>query len=205
MVTSRYKSTFDRLLQPVARLLVRWHIAPSLVTLAGLVAVALSCLWVLRTRRIVTFCVLVILACLLDAVDGAVARASGRITKFGSYLDAVCDRYAEGAVVLTVAAVTGYWWLSGVVLLGMLLVSYSKARAAMEVPISNQEWPDLMERGERDVIFITGLALSQLVPWRPFDQDLFWWTLAILAVLLHLTVAQRMLRARAFIRLRSRG
>ena len=105
-------------------------------------------------------------------------------------------------VVISVAWVTGYWLLSGVGLVGALLVSYAKARAAMEVPVTNQEWPDLMERGERDVIYIVGLLASRLTAWTPVGHDLFWWTLVLLAVLIHATVLQRVLRARRLILLR---
>ena len=83
-------------------------------------------------------------------------------------------------------------------------MSYAKARAAMEVSVSNDEWPDLMERTERDVLFVIGLAAGALMPWRPLGRDLFWWTLVLLAILIHGTVAQRVLRARRFIDARSR-
>ena len=132
---------------------------------------------------------------LFDAVDGAVARAGGRATKWGAYLDALVDRYGEGLVVVSVAAVTGTWLLSSLVLLGALLVSYAKARAAMEVPVSNQEWPDLMERAERGLVYVAGLTMSQVVTWTPLGHDLFWWTLVVLAGLIHVTVWQRMRRA----------
>ena len=91
-----------------------------------------------------------------------------------------------------------------VVLAGSLLVSYAKARAAMETPVSNEEWPDLMERTERDLLFLAGLAAAAVCPWRPLGRDLFWWTLVTLALLTHVTVLQRMWRARGFIRARSR-
>ena len=142
------------------------------------------------------------MASLLDALDGAVARVSGRVTKFGSYLDAVCDRVAEALVILSVAVVTGYWVLSSAVLAGAFLVSYTKARAAMEVPIANLEWPDLMERAERGVVYIVGLGLKPLIPWRPFGRDLFWWTLVVLTVLVYATVLQRVLRAKRLIQTR---
>jgi CDP-diacylglycerol--glycerol-3-phosphate 3-phosphatidyltransferase/archaetidylinositol phosphate synthase len=182
--------------------LVRLGVSPTVVTLLGLALVIASCLLLLMTHRVLVFCVLVTAAALLDVVDGAVARAGGRVTKFGSYLDAMCDRYAEGAVVLSVAAVTGYWMLSMIVLVGALLVSYAKARAAMEVTVSNLEWPDLMERAERDVGYIVGLTASQLIAWKPLGHDLFWWTLVVLAILIHITVIQRVLRARRLIRIR---
>lgn len=139
----------------------------------------------------------------LDALDGAVARASGRVTAFGAYLDAMCDRYVEALIVLTGAMLSGYWLLSSLVLAGAMLVSYAKARAAMEAPVSNLEWPDLMERTERGYCYLAGLVVSQLVGWRPFGRDLFWWTLAVLAVLIHATVVQRIVRARRLIQERA--
>jgi phosphatidylglycerophosphate synthase len=205
MLTSRYKSAFNRLVEPPARLMVRLGVSPSALTLLGLLLVAASCLFLLLTRNLLVFCGLAVAASLLDALDGAVARLGGRVTKFGSYLDAVCDRYGEACVVVSVAFVTGTWLLSTVVLVGALMVSYTKARAAMEVPVANLEWPDLMERVERGVVYLAGLAASQLLPWSPLGHDLFWWTLVLLSVLIHATVIQRILRARRLIAARSGG
>ena len=146
MLTSRSKSRFNRLIESPARVLVRWHVAPTTLTFLGLFLVGLSCLVRLRTRHLLLFCGLVMGASLCDALDGVVARVGGQVTKRGAYLDAMCDRYAEAMVVLTVASVTGYWVLSSILLMGTMLVSYAKARAALEVPVSNMEWPDLMER-----------------------------------------------------------
>jgi phosphatidylglycerophosphate synthase len=95
--------------------------------------------------------------------------------------------------------VSGYWLLSVAALVGSQLVSYAKARAAMEVRVSNQEWPDLMERTERSLLYLTGLVAGEVLPWRPFGRDLFWWTLAAITVLVHATVVQRVWRARGFI------
>lgn len=199
MLTTRYKSSVDRLVEAPARVVIRLGVGPSDVTLLGLLLVAASCLFLLLTRNLLVFCGLAVAASLLDVLDGAVARLSGRVTKFGSYLDAVCDRYGEACVVVAVAFVTGYWLLSTVVLAGAMMVSYAKARAAMEVPVANLEWPDLMERAERDVLYVVGLAASQVVPWTPLGRDLFWWTLLLLSILIHATVLQRILRARRLI------
>jgi phosphatidylglycerophosphate synthase len=203
MLTTRYKPALNRLLEPLAGWIARRGVTPTALTLAAPILVSVICLVFLRTRAVVPFCLAVLLAGVLDGLDGAVARASRRVTKFGAYLDAVCDRYVEVLVGLSVAAVTGHWALITAVLSGSLLVSYAKARAAMEVAVSNQEWPDLMERTERGLVFLAGLAAGSLVPWRPFGRDLFWWTLVLLTALVHLTVLQRVLRARRFIRQRS--
>jgi phosphatidylglycerophosphate synthase len=203
MLTTRHKASLDRWLAPLARQLIRIGLTPTVLTLSAPVIGALLCLWVLRTRQVGGFCVAIVLAGCLDALDGAVARAGGRATKFGAYLDAVCDRLFEVIVAMTAAALSGYWFLVTGVLAGSLLVSYAKARAAMEVSVSNQEWPDLMERAERGLLFVAGLAAGWLVPWRPAGHDLFWWALVVLNVLVYLTVVQRVLRARRLIGERS--
>ena len=200
MLTSRYKSVLNRSVEPLAAAIARTGVSPSAITLTVPLLTLAACLWFIRTAAVLPFCVVMALVGSLDVLDGAVARASGRVTKFGAYLDAVCDRYVDAMVVGAAAVVTGYWTLSLVTLAGTLLVSYAKARAAMEVTISNLEWPDLMERGERSTLFLLGLAGSELVPWQPLGRDLFWWTLLALALLTHLTVIQRILRARRFIR-----
>ena len=203
MLTRRFKSSLDRILSPLARCLATWGISPTILTGAGFALVMCSCVVLIVTRRIVLFCVLALVASLFDALDGAVARLSGRVTKSGAYLDAMCDRLSEALVVVCVAWVTGYWFLSSLVAIGALLVSYAKARAAMEVAVSNLEWPDLMERTERGVLYLAGLAASAVVSWKPFGRDVFWWTLVIVAALSYATVIQRMRRALGLIRMRS--
>ena len=203
MITTRYKPLLNRAIEPLAVRIAKSGVSPTILTLLGPFLGAIVCLLFLRTRAVLPFCAAIAAVGCLDALDGAVARAGGRVTKFGAYLDAVADRYVEAMAVLAAARVTGYWTLSMIVLAGSLLVSYTKARAAMEVAVSNEEWPDLMERAERGLLFVAGLAAGALVPWRPLGRDLFWWTLALLAVLTHLTVAQRVLRARRLIRERS--
>ena len=203
MLTS-YKARVDRWLAPLARGLARAGLTPTMLTLSAPVVAALLCVWVLRTREVGVFCVSIALAGCLDVLDGAVARASGRATKFGAYLDAICDRVFEVMVAMTGAALSGYWFLVTGVLAGSLLISYAKARASMEVSVSNQEWPDLMERTERGLLFVAGLAAGWLIPWWPMGRNLFWWTLVVLNVLIYLTVVQRVLRARRLIEARSR-
>ena len=203
MITSQHKAWFEHVFHPVARTLARWNVSPAVLTLLGPVLTSLACAWFVHTRAVAPFCLTMGAIGVLDGLDGAVARISGRATKVGAYLDAMADRYVEALVVLSAAWVSGYWVLSMISLMGGQMVSYAKARAGMEVPVSNLEWPDLMERLERSVMFLVGLLASALLPWRPLGRDLFWWTLLLLAVLTHLTVAQRMRRAIQVIRKRA--
>src|SRR5436853_3914964 len=70
-----------------------------------------------------------------DTLDGALARATDRVTIFGAFLDSVCDRYAEAAVFFGLV-----WWyqthadllgvsLAYLALVGSLMVSYARAGA----------------------------------------------------------------------------
>lgn len=199
MIATKYKAFFEKRLEGVARQLIRWGLTPNQLTLAGLGLGMLSCAYLVLTRNLVVFCILITVFGCLDGVDGLVARLTQRVSKFGSYLDALCDRYFEALVVISVAYVTGYWLLSLVVMFGVLVVSYAKARAAIEVPVSNTEWPDFMERAERDVVFIAGLFLSQLIRKEFWGHDLFFWTLVFLSIATHLTALQRILRAKRII------
>lgn len=203
MLTTRYKPLINQAINPLARGIARMGITPSAITLSCVVLTASACVFLLWTRHIGWFCLIILLVGSLDALDGAVARLTHKATKFGSYLDAVCDRYVEVLVAATVGYLTGYWLEILLFIAGSLLVSYAKARAAMEVPVSNQEWPDLMERAERDVLFIAGLAAGTYLPYRPLGKDLFWWTLVVLTVLIHVTVFQRMVRAKRLIQERA--
>ena len=203
MVTASHKAFFNRIFEPLAKLLLFFRITPNQVTCAGTVFGLLSCLIFLKTRNTILFFILIVFFGFFDVLDGALARVSGRVSKFGSYLDAMCDRLFEGAVALTVAWVSGKWELIVLALIGANMISYAKARAAMEVPISNTEWPDLMERAERSLIFILGFLISDVTQLKIAGHDLFFWTLVFLNFAIYFTVIQRLFRAKRLIDLRS--
>ncbi len=89
------------------------------------------------------------------------------------------------------------WPVAFFALSGALLTSYNKARVAIEMPIDNMAWPDLVERLERIVILIAVLLAEGLFappaswPWSILASGLF-----VLGALSHATAVQRFLRAR---------
>ena len=134
----------------------------------------------------------------LDGVDGQFARLTGRVTRYGALLDAVLDRYADGAMVFGVFVYSVRWasslptWpiviLGGLALIGSNLVSYSSAKAeSLNVPIGR---PTLASKGTRmSVMIICGLS-SVLWSGAPVLA------LAYLAIHPNLAVAYRLLRGR---------
>jgi CDP-diacylglycerol--glycerol-3-phosphate 3-phosphatidyltransferase len=128
---------------------------------------------------------------LTDTLDGALARATNRVSSFGAFLDSVCDRYAEAAIFLGVV-----WWyqahadllgvaVSYLAVIGSLMVSYARARAegiglqAADV--------GAFQRPERIFLLGVGLIAAQ------FASVALLVVLAALAVLTTITVLQRVL------------
>src|SRR5919112_1130837 len=72
---------------------------------------------------------------LFDALDGAVARESNRMSSFGAFLDSTLDRLSESAIFVGVIffyAVSGRPYetlLAGVAMIFSLMTSYTRARA----------------------------------------------------------------------------
>lgn len=203
MIGTTYKAFFDRAFEGLARKVIASGLKPDQLTVIGVALGFATCLLLIFTENLLLFAVLILMTGMVDVIDGLVARLSGQTSKFGAYLDAMCDRYFEAAALFSVAWVTGYWKLAFIVAAGAMLTSYSKSRTAMEVPVSNMEWPDLMERGERSAIFVLGILLSQLFPARFGGHDILWWALAVLAAGTNVTAVQRIFRAKRIIAERS--
>jgi len=202
MIGSKFKTKCNVIIEPLARVLVKLGVTPNQLTITGLLLGVLACFILICTRNVGLFAFLILLFGCFDALDGPVARVSGRATKYGSYLDAMCDRLYDGMVALTVAYISGEWGLISLLVVGSFLVSYAKARAGMEVPVSNLEWPDLMERAERDILFVLGFTISHYLYLPIAGHDLFVWILVVLNALVYFTVFQRMNRAKQIIRSR---
>ena len=77
------------------------------------------------------------------------------------------------------------------------MVSYAKARTAIEKPIHNDTWPDLMERMERVLLLCAGLLLSSVLTV-PDDWPVSYMTslLLFIGMLTHFTAIQRFFRAK---------
>jgi CDP-diacylglycerol--glycerol-3-phosphate 3-phosphatidyltransferase len=129
--------------------------------------------------------VLLLIASGFDMLDGAVARASGTVTKFGGFLDSTLDRYSEAVVycgVLWYVLGTADYRLGSLLVfaatVGSLLISYARARAEAA---GFRASVGLLARPERVLVLAVGLLVGQLIP-----------ALWILAVGTQLTVLTRM-------------
>ncbi|MGH3832494.1 MAG: phosphatidylinositol phosphate synthase [Pseudonocardiaceae bacterium] len=189
------RASVSRLVDPLAGWLVRVGVTPDVITVVGAVGTVASALWFFPRGQLLAGSVVITVFVLLDVLDGAVARAGGCGTVWGTVLDATCDRVADGALF---AGLT--WWCFVVVgdrvlavaalvcLVGAQVVSYVKARAAASGVCADG---GMAERAERYIITLVGAGLAGLGV--PFALDVALWLLAGLHVV---TVTQRMLAVR---------
>lgn len=179
----KLRGMFKGVLEAVAKLFMKVGLTANSVTVLGLlgsigagVLVALGYpLWAGVT---------LLLMAPLDAVDGTMARLSGKSSKFGAFLDSFIDRYDE----LFVYAGILYWYttqndLLGVILCfaaasGAVMVSYARARAEA---LGFEAKVGVMTRVERAIVMIVGLLFG-IVPI----------ALGIIAILAHLTALLRL-------------
>lgn len=184
----------------LAKPLAKAGFTPNQITLLGLALILLNCVLFCWHQNTFWFGIGIAVSFAFDALDGAVARLRNMTSKFGGYLDGVIDRYQEIAVYAAIAWVTSWWALVFLTLTGSLMVSYNKARAAIEIPIENHAWPDLLERFERVTILSLALVFDSLLTLPDIlGGRVLFVALLVLGILAHVTAIQRFFRARAML------
>lgn len=104
-------SAFQALGGPLVTVLLRLRVPPPAVVLAH-TAVGLAAAVAIGSGALVAGALLLQLKTLLDGADGQLARASGRVTALGRYLDTEADFLVNAAVFGALAAATGAPWLA---------------------------------------------------------------------------------------------
>jgi len=176
--------------------LARTRVTPNALTTAGVTLCLVAAVLVpFESRDKLLYywlgAAVFVVGSVLDILDGALARAGGKSTVFGAFLDSTTDRVGEGAmlaaialvftragndiaVVFTVAAVAGSF-----------LVPYVRAKAEA---LGLRGDVGLGSRAERVVVITGGLVLA---PWGGLQ-----WAIYLLAATSWVTVVQRILHVR---------
>jgi CDP-diacylglycerol---glycerol-3-phosphate 3-phosphatidyltransferase len=169
----------------VGEVLARLGLTPNAITAIGLVLNVIVAA-IIASGNLAAGGVLLLVASGFDMLDGAVARASGTITKFGGFLDSTIDRYSEVIVfagLLVYLLGTEDYRIGSLLVFaattGSLLISYARARAEAA---GYKAAVGLLARPERVLLLAIGLLFGQLIP-----------ALWLLAIGAHLTVLTRMI------------
>jgi CDP-diacylglycerol--glycerol-3-phosphate 3-phosphatidyltransferase len=189
------RPSVSRFLEPVGNRLVQAGVGPDIITVIGTVGTVAAALWLFPLGYLVTGTIVITVFVLLDVLDGAVARAGGSGSPWGTVLDATCDRIADGALFAGLA-----WWcfvvannrlLAAAALVCLVtaqVISYIKARAEASGLRADG---GMVERAERYIITLLGAGLTGLGV--PYALDVALWLLAVAQIV---TVFQRLLAVR---------
>ncbi len=186
MLDGRWKTDIEQRLQPVGQGLRKIGLTADQLTAFGLLmSVAASVAIANGALRGGTL--LLLATALPDALDGAVAKASGTSSPRGAFFDSVSDRITDVVLLGGVSwfLTSRYGGQAGMVALAIIgasaLVSYQRAKAEA---LGFEAKGGLMERAERLIMLGFGLLFdSLLVP-------VLWFMLALTL----LTAAQRFVK-----------
>lgn len=198
------RAHWTKVMSPPAKLLLRLHVTPDMVTWTGTIGVVIVSVlffpqgWLWQGAILLGFLVV------SDSLDGIMARTSGRSSDWGAFLDSCLDRIADGAVFGGIAlyyvgkdANTVWATLAIAALIFGQVTSYTKARGESLGYTVNG---GLAGRADRLLVgligvLLTGLGVTMALPV----------CLVILAVAGAITVGQRMVLVHKAITARARA
>jgi CDP-diacylglycerol---glycerol-3-phosphate 3-phosphatidyltransferase len=199
-VKATYTTAARRLASRSITGLTRTRVTPNALTTAGVLLCALASVLVYFEYRgeLLFFwsgAVVFVIGSVLDILDGALARAGGKTTPFGAFVDSTTDRISEAfmlgaiALVLTRDGNELGVGLTVAAIAGSFLVSYARARAEA---LGLKGDVGIGSRAERVVVITAGLVLA---PWGVLP-----WAIGVLAATAWFTVLQRILHVRRQLR-----
>ena len=176
--------------------LARTRVTPNALTASGVTLCAIAAILVaFEHRNQMLFywvgAAVFVAGSILDILDGALARAGGKSTPFGAFLDSTTDRVSEGFMLAAIAYIFSshgrdiFVVVDVAAVAGSFLVSYTRARAEA---LGLKGDVGIGSRAERVVVITAGLVLA---PWGVLP-----WAIALLAATAWITVGQRVLSVR---------
>ncbi|MDO8715509.1 MAG: CDP-alcohol phosphatidyltransferase family protein [Dehalococcoidales bacterium] len=178
------------LTRPVVRILAKTRMTPNDLTWLGF-GLTLGAVALVVSGHLLAAGFMVLLSSFFDMLDGALARGTNQVTRFGAILDSTLDRMSEAGLFLGILVFyalnatprsTMIILLAGIAMIASFLVSYVRARAegaGLDCEVG------LLTRTERVVVLILGLLLSRI------DYVLVI-ALGVIGILSSVTVGQRL-------------
>ncbi len=198
MVLDAYRHLADAVLNPLASRLK--SVSPNALSWGALVSAGFAGTAFLFRGGwpLVVGALFVFLNALLDALDGKVAKMTGKASRRGDFLDHVLDRYAD-VLMLGGLAIGPYCpvWLGLLALVGVLLASYMGTQA--QAVGAGRDYGGALGRADRLVILVVVALLQAGVDpnairdlgIEPLRYSVLGWAMALFAVLGNLTAIQR--------------
>lgn len=180
--------------------LIQSRLTPNAISMVGLVGNLIAAILITQ-EMFVLGGIAFILGSIMDTLDGRYSRMSGKGTHFGAFLDSTLDRIEEGVVITAIA-----WYFAEqgdslaaaacvYVVLGSLMVSYTRARAealGVECKVGLATRPVRVVLLSIGILFANGLGIG--------DFSLLDVSIYVMAALTTVTVIQRVWHVRGELR-----
>jgi CDP-diacylglycerol---glycerol-3-phosphate 3-phosphatidyltransferase len=156
--------------RPLERAAINANLHPNTVTITSLLGCAVAG-FAVATGHFAIGTWFYVAAGILDMVDGRLARATGKQSEAGAFLDSVLDRWGELFVFAGLAWQLRGSWAIGATLLalgGSLMVSYTRARGESLGVLTNG---GAMQRPERVILVSAGCFAAALVDASPWAAE----------------------------------
>lgn len=169
----KLRQPWKRIIEPIARLLVRLGVSANAVTIAGALGTVIAGIATGFTGWLLPGAVVLTVLVIFDSLDGSVAALTTGGTKFGAFLDSTLDRIADWAVlvgviiyfvreIIAAQGVPDYtaWVGAGCALFAVMtsfVTSYARARAES---VGFEAKNGIATRSDRLTIILVGMAIS---------------------------------------------
>ncbi|RLI68290.1 MAG: hypothetical protein DRO63_02940 [Candidatus Gerdarchaeota archaeon] len=173
------RALYKKIMLPVGSFIGKLGLMPNVITIiSGVFAIATAVMYALQGHLVsfnywwVLGFTLMVITGFIDVIDGSVARATNKTTKFGKVLDPVMDRFAEFCFLLGIAigkytyeplssTFTNILPVGAICMFsfaGIVFASYARARGESVAPIT-VESVGIMERREKLILLYLGNIL----------------------------------------------
>ncbi len=204
----RLRALFRPLVDYIAAVLIRFKLTPNMITAFGAILATLTPFLMVNGEYIL-FGVVVFFVGLMDGVDGAIARITKKVTKWGGFLDSLLDRYGDSIIFISylfnpvtaplggveILSIQVRIWVC-IAIAGSLMVSYTRAKS--EATGIRESDVGIAARSERLLILsVTGII-------GPLNEYILIYGLIITAVLANVTALQRIVHSYRILKKRER-
>jgi archaetidylinositol phosphate synthase len=191
MTLDRLRPYTAVLLRPFTDLSLRTGLTPNFFSIFSFLA-AIAASFAFYAEYLALALILVFVNAFSDALDGTLARAMGKASLRGDFLDHVIDRYADLFIITGIFANGTVPWPIGIFgLTGVLMASYIGTQAqAVGV---GRYYGGILGRADRLVLILGAGILDLLGVVHPYSFTYLGWLLLVFGVLGHLTAIQRFL------------